>query len=116
MPELPEMEVLRRDLQARCVGKTIASVVVNRKECANLPPRLYEETLVGGAFSCFWRKGKTVIADLTNDRSLLVHLALGGQVLLKDTLEHDPVESQIVLGFTDGSALHFNRLMLGNVH
>ena len=116
MPELPELERLRRYLEPRITGKTVASVTVNRRECINVPPAVYERALVGRTVSHVWRKGKTVIVDLTDDVCLLIHLALGGEVLVKDSAEHDAEKTQIVLGFVDGTALHFEQLMLGNVH
>jgi formamidopyrimidine-DNA glycosylase len=116
MPELPELEALRRYLAPRLPGKTIGQVVVNRKECINAPPAKYAQVLAGATFTAVWRKAKTVICDLSNEISILVHLALGGDVVLRDTREHDPDTAQIVFAFRDGSALHFENLQLGNVH
>jgi len=116
VPELPELEMVRRSLEARCLGKTIASAVVNQPACVNLPPPVYERVIVGGTIGYAWRKGKLVILDLSNGVSLVIHLALGGEVLLKDSSDHDPKATQIVLAFTDGTALHFHQLRLGNVH
>ena len=116
MPELPELEMVRRYLADHCLGKTICGAVVNQPACVNVPPEAYERCLVGGALEHVWRRGKLVIIDLSNEVSLIVHLALGGEVLLKPTADHDATQTQIVLAFTDGSALHFHQLRLGNVH
>jgi len=115
MPELPEMEVLCRGLQRYILGKTIAGTVVNRPECIRQTPAAYEAALVGGTVEAVWRRGKAVIVDLSNGWSVLIHLALGGEIVLKDSAAHDPAEAQIVLRFTDGTALHAQRLMLGNL-
>ena len=116
MPEGPELERVRRYLEPRIVGKRIAAVTVNRVECVNVPPAVYERALVGREVQHVWRKGKTVIADMSHDVSLLIHLALGGDVEVRDSAEHDPEATQVVLAFDDGEALHFSRLMLGNIH
>jgi formamidopyrimidine-DNA glycosylase len=116
LPELPELEMLRRYLQAECLGRTITGVTVNQPACVNLPPEQYAEVVVGGRFEHVWRKGKLVGVDLSRPVSLLVHLALGGGVLLKDSPEHDPRRTQIVFTLADGTALHVHELRLGNVH
>jgi formamidopyrimidine-DNA glycosylase len=116
VPELPELEMVRRYLREHCLGKTIAAVTVNQPACVNLPPAAYERAVAAATLDHVWRRGKTVIVDLSNQVSLIVHLALGGEVLLRDTPDHDPRQTQIVFTFTDGSALHFHQLRLGNVH
>jgi len=115
MPELPEVEVLCRALQQHLIGKTIAGTIVNQPACIRQTPEAYEAALVGGTVGAVWRKGKTVIVDLSNGWSVLIHLALGGHIVLRDTADHDPAEAQIVLRFTDGTALHAERLLLGNL-
>jgi formamidopyrimidine-DNA glycosylase len=116
VPELPELEAVRRYLQEHCLGKTIAAVTVNQPVCVNLPPAAYERAVVGATLDHVWRRGKLAIVDLSNNVSLIVHLALGGEVLLRDAPDHDPKQTQIVFAFADGSALHFHQLRLGNVH
>lgn len=116
MPELPELEALRRYLAPRLPGKTIGQVVVNRKECINAAPAKYAQVLAGATFTAVWRKAKTVICDLSNDVSILIHLALGGDVVVRASKDHNPDIAQIVYAFRDGSALHFENLQLGNVH
>ena len=116
MPELPELEMVKRYLEANCLGKTLAGAVVNQPACINVPPTAYERCIAGAQVEHVWRRGKMVIVDLSNGVSLIVHLALGGEVILRDTPDHDPAQTQIVLTCADGSALHFHQLLLGNVH
>jgi len=116
VPELPEVEMVRRYLEAHCLGKTVAGAVVNQPACINVPPTAYGRCIAGATLEHVWRKGKLVMVDLSNQVSLIVHLALGGEVLLRDTADHDPARTQIVLTFADGTALHFHQLRLGNVH
>jgi formamidopyrimidine-DNA glycosylase len=116
VPELPELERVRRYLEAHCVGKTLTGAVVNQPACINVPPAAYERCVAGAVIEHVWRRGKTVVVDLSNGVSLIVHLALGGEVLLKESPDHDPARTQIALTFADGSALHFHQLRLGNVH
>jgi len=116
VPELPELEMVRRYLADCCLGKTIAGAIVNQPACINVSPQAYERCIAGGTLEHAWRRGKLVLLDLSNGVSLIIHLALGGEVLLKPSPDHDPAQTQIILTFTDGSALHFHQLRLGNVH
>jgi formamidopyrimidine-DNA glycosylase len=116
VPELPELERVRRYLDERCRGRTLAGAVVNQPACVNLPLEAYDRCVAGATIEHVWRRGKMVLLDLSNGVSLVIHLALGGEVLLKDTADHDPGQTQIIFPFTDGSALHFHQLRLGNVH
>ncbi|OBH34906.1 DNA-formamidopyrimidine glycosylase [Mycobacterium sp. E342] len=89
MPELPEVEVVRRGLQARVVGKTIKAVrvhhprAVRRHEAgpADLTARLLDARITGTD-----RRGKYLWLLLDGaddpDTALVVHLGMSGQMLL----------------------------------
>jgi formamidopyrimidine-DNA glycosylase len=86
MPELPEVEVVRRGLQAHVVGKTITAVrvhhprAVRRHEAgpADLTARLLDAKITGTD-----RRGKYLWLTLDDgDFALVVHLGMSGQMLL----------------------------------
>jgi formamidopyrimidine-DNA glycosylase len=86
MPELPEVEVVRRGLQAHVVGRTITAVrvhhprAVRRHEAgpADLTARLLDARITGTD-----RRGKYLWLLLDEgDCALLVHLGMSGQMLL----------------------------------
>src|ERR1700722_5109612 len=85
MPELPEVEVVRRGLQAHVVGKTITAVrvppprAVRRHEAgpADLTARLLDARITGTN-----RRGKYLWLLLDADTALVVHLGMSGQMLL----------------------------------
>lgn len=85
MPELPEVEVVRRGLQAHVVGKTITAVrvhhprAVRRHEAgpADLTARLLDARITGTD-----RRGKYLWLLLDADTALVVHLGMSGQMLL----------------------------------
>jgi formamidopyrimidine-DNA glycosylase len=108
--------MVRRYVADCCLGKTVSGAVVNQPACINVRPQAYERCVAGGTLEHVWRRGKLVLLDLSNGVSLIIHLALGGEVLLKPSPDHDPAQTQIILTFTDGTALHFHQLVLGNVH
>jgi formamidopyrimidine-DNA glycosylase len=115
MPELPEVEVVRRGLQARAVGKTITSVrvlhprAVRRHDAgpADLTARLRGARLTGTG-----RRGKylwllldTEPPGIESAAALVVHLGMSGQMLLGDVPRADHVRISALLD--DGTALSF---------
>lgn len=112
MPELPEVEVVRRGLQARVVGKTITAVrvhhprAVRRHEAgpADLTARLLDARITGTD-----RRGKYLWLLLDGpqdpDTALVVHLGMSGQMLLGEVPRADHVRISALLD--DGTVLSF---------
>jgi formamidopyrimidine-DNA glycosylase len=109
MPELPEVEVVRRGLQAHVVGKTITAVrvhhprAVRRHEAgpADLTARLLDATITGTD-----RRGKYLWLLLDDpDAALVVHLGMSGQMLLGQVPRADHVRISALLD--DGTVLSF---------
>ena len=112
MPELPEVEVVRRGLQAHVVGKTITAVrvhhprAVRRHEAgpADLTARLLDAKITGTD-----RRGKYLWLLLDGpddpDTALVVHLGMSGQMLLGEVPRADHVRISALLD--DGTVLSF---------
>ncbi|EFG73925.1 DNA-formamidopyrimidine glycosylase [Mycobacterium parascrofulaceum ATCC BAA-614] len=112
MPELPEVEVVRRGLQAGVVGKTITAVrvhhprAVRRHEAgpADLTARLLDARITGTD-----RRGKYLWLVLDGpgqpDTALVVHLGMSGQMLLGEVPRADHVRISALLD--DGTVLSF---------
>src|SRR5262245_33269311 len=109
MPELPEVEVVRRGLQAHVTGKTITAVrvhhprAVRRHEAgpADLTARLLDAKITGTD-----RRGKYLWLLLDDsDAALVVHLGMSGQMLLGEVPRADHV--RISARLDDGTVLSF---------
>jgi formamidopyrimidine-DNA glycosylase len=109
MPELPEVEVVRRGLQAHVVGKTITAVrvhhprAVRRHEAgpADLTARLLDARITGTD-----RRGKYLWLTLDGgDYALVVHLGMSGQMLLGTVPNAGHLRIAAVLD--DGTTLSF---------
>ena len=83
MPELPEVEVLRRSLEARLVGRSIDRVVVHNGALRE-PVRaaLLRRRLGGGRIVAADRRAKYLLLHLDNGHSLVVHLGMSGRLTL----------------------------------
>src|ERR1700742_464345 len=115
MPELPEVEVVRRGLAAHVVGKTITAVrvhhprAVRRHEAgpADLTARLLEAHITGtdrrGKY--LWLLLDTEPAGPGSDTALVVHLGMSGQMLLGEVPRADHVRISALLD--DGTVLSF---------
>jgi formamidopyrimidine-DNA glycosylase len=110
MPELPEVEVMRRDLEREVVGKKIKSVEVtgtrsvrrhrNRKE--------FIDVLGGRKIVAVQRRGKYLVMKLDGADALVVHLGMSGQLLrAKTAREKAPKHTHVVITFTQGGLLRF---------
>ena len=83
MPELPEVETIRRQLADRVAGRTIVEAQVHDPLwSAPVPPPEVEAALLGRPHrGSSGRRGKYLIADLDEDRHLVMHLRMTGNLL-----------------------------------
>jgi formamidopyrimidine-DNA glycosylase len=81
MPELPEVEVTRRRIEPRLVGRTIREVVTTAPSYFFLtPPRELKRRLVGRRVMGLSRHGKYLLLDLDDGSRVLLHLGMTGQL------------------------------------
>jgi formamidopyrimidine-DNA glycosylase len=102
MPELPEVETVRRKLAPAIEGRKIARVETAADSYFFLtrPARLKRE-LPNRRIVDLRRLGKYLIAKLDDDRGLLLHLGMTGQLFLSDAPKLDP-HMHLRLAFADG--------------
>ncbi len=81
MPELPEVEVTRRQIEKVLVGRTVRGVVTTRKSYFFItPPGELRTRLVGRRVVALNRHGKYLVAELDDGSRLLLHLGMTGQL------------------------------------
>jgi len=81
MPELPEVEVTRRQLEPLLVGRTLSAVRTTTASYFFLtPPAMLRRRLRGRRVLALERVGKYLIAQLDGDERLLLHLGMTGQI------------------------------------
>lgn len=108
MPELPEVETVRRSLELHLVGRRITRVegedVALRRP---LRPKALATVLIGGGLEGFRRRGKFLLADLDRGGSVLVHLGMTGRLHIATTIEPHLPHTHLVLGLDDGRELRY---------
>ena len=119
MPELPEVETIARDLQARIVGSTIARVEVSKADVLRVAgARALARRTAGATFVRVWRRAKLVILDLSTDDRLVVSLRFTGALLVDDgsLSDEDRRYSTVRWRLADGRTLHYREVRrLGTV-
>lgn len=81
MPELPEVEIIKRGLESRIIGKKIANVDVRVAKIF----QGQKEDVVGAKISKIERRAKMIVVDLNNNKSLLIHLKMTGQLVFRQS-------------------------------
>ena len=116
MPELPEVETVRRGLAPVMEGGVIARADVNRPDLRwPFPPRMAER-LSGQQVEQLRRRSKYILADLGSGESLLIHLGMSGRMLISgDPLgqfvhDHPAPEKHdhVVFHMQNGARITFN--------
>lgn len=82
MPELPEVETVRRGLQPAMEGAVIAYAQVNRPDLRWPFPARMAERLTGQRVLRLGRRSKYILADLASGETLLIHLGMSGRMLV----------------------------------
>lgn len=113
MPELPEVEVIRRDLEKEVIGRKIKKVDVRSTKNAmriirrHKKRKDFENSLAGAKITKVDRLGKYLLLGLDNQNILIVHLGMSGQLI--QCKASAPIENHthVILEFTVGGHLRY---------
>jgi formamidopyrimidine-DNA glycosylase len=84
MPELPEVETVRRGLEAALVGARFAQVEQWRRDLRFPFPRNFAARLAGRKVEGLRRRAKYILADLDDGHTLVMHLGMSGSFRIED--------------------------------
>jgi formamidopyrimidine-DNA glycosylase len=108
MPELPEVETVRRGVHQVAVGQTIgAASATGARTVRRSSAVLVEAGLTGRRVVGTGRHGKWFWLDLDDDARALIHLRMSGQLLWRPTAGDRPKHTHVALPFVDGGELLF---------
>jgi formamidopyrimidine-DNA glycosylase len=110
VPELPEVEVVRRGLDAHVVGRTVTDVAVLhprpvRRHLAG--PLDFAGRLAGARVDAAVRRGKYLWLQLDTGDALSAHLGMSGQMLVQDPAAEPERHLRVRLDLDDGTQLRF---------
>lgn len=116
MPELPEVETVRRGLLPVMEGRVIDLACVNRPDLRWPLPEAMADRLTGKRVLALRRRSKYILADLSSGETLLIHLGMSGRMLISGQMvgefhhahpapqKHD----HVVLHMEGGARVTFN--------
>jgi formamidopyrimidine-DNA glycosylase len=108
MPELPEVETVRRGLALRISGRRIVRAELRRPDLRRPFPPALAQRLDGALIGALGRRGKYILIELDADGLLLLHLGMSGRITADSsalpTVQHD----HVVLTLDDGTVIRFN--------
>lgn len=116
MPELPEVETVRRGLEPVMTGQRITCATVNRPDLRWPLPDQMAERLTGASVLQLRRRSKYILADLDTKETLLIHLGMSGRMLISGSVlgrfaqthsapqKHD----HVILDMSGGARITFN--------
>jgi len=111
--ELPEVEVVRRDLEKDVVGRKVTEAEVRPSKNAmrvirrHGKRREFTDRLVGRKFTKAERRGKYVLLHLDNGDVLIVHFGMSGQFVRGNKRVPLPPHTHVILTFQQGGDLRF---------
>ena len=116
MPELPEVETVRRGLAPVMEGQAIIRAEVNREGLRWPFPAEMAARLTGQRVLALRRRSKYILVDLTGGETLLIHLGMSGRMLIsgamQDVFFHDhpapEKHDHVVLHMDNGARITFN--------
>ncbi|WP_103332079.1 bifunctional DNA-formamidopyrimidine glycosylase/DNA-(apurinic or apyrimidinic site) lyase [Pseudotabrizicola formosa] len=116
MPELPEVETVRRGLSPVMEGQVITQAVVNRDGLRWPFPQGMAGRLTGARVTVLRRRSKYILADLSTAETLLIHLGMSGRMLISGHMlgqfhqDHPAAQKHdhVVLDMEGGARVTFN--------
>ncbi|HET8526632.1 MAG TPA: DNA-formamidopyrimidine glycosylase family protein, partial [Actinomycetota bacterium] len=111
--ELPEVEVMRRDLEKDVVGRKVAEAEVRPSKNAmrvirrHAKRKEFSDRLVGRRFTKAERRGKYVLLHMDNGEVLVTHFGMSGQFVRANKRVPLPPHTHVVLTFQQGGDLRF---------
>jgi formamidopyrimidine-DNA glycosylase len=118
VPELPEVELVRRALEPVLAGARFTSVLLRRKNLRIPFPRRFAARLTGQTVTGLTRRAKYLLATLSSGETLLIHLGMTGGFRVEtarvsggyrsDELTDDEKHDHVVFTMSSGAVVTFN--------
>lgn len=122
MPELPEVETIKRGLEPLLISQKIKTVSFDWLKSFPNDPDMVDEFLINSTIVKVRRRGKVLMIDLNNDYSLLVHLKMTGQLVYRSQKQNfgaghpndsligklPDKSSRVTIELNNGAKLFFN--------
>ncbi|MDZ7316630.1 MAG: bifunctional DNA-formamidopyrimidine glycosylase/DNA-(apurinic or apyrimidinic site) lyase [candidate division KSB1 bacterium] len=106
MPELPEVETIRRGLELHLAGRRLTAVQVLTPKLRRPVPKGFLQALVGLLLVRVRRRSKYLLLEMEQEWSLVIHLGMSGRLLLETDADAATKHTHLILEF-EGLSLVF---------
>ncbi|TYO94504.1 DNA-formamidopyrimidine glycosylase [Desulfallas thermosapovorans] len=108
MPELPEVETVKRTLELKLTGLTIDSVDIAMPKIIREPsPQEFGAQIKGRKITGLGRRGKYLLLYLSSDKVLIIHLRMTGRLIYAAPGEPLPRHTHVIFSLSNGNQLRF---------
>jgi len=108
MPELPEVETIRRQLAPKVAGREIAAVEIGLPRLLKYPdPACFLREIIGKRIEKLERRGKYLLFRLTGDMTMIIHLRMTGRLFYRAADTVRDAHTHVVFVFDNGFELRF---------
>jgi len=109
MPELPEVETVKRTLEKKIKGLTITGVdIAMPKIIRDTAPEDFKKIVTGRMILRLARRGKYLLVYLSGENVLVIHLRMTGRLTYTEASQPVPRHTHLIFGLNDGYQLRFN--------
>lgn len=105
MPELPEVETIRRQLERAAAGKKIVAVDVLSSKRLNVSAAELKRGTTGAKIIDIERRAKLLMIKLENGNAIAIHLKMTGRVLIKNKNEAPAKHTFVIFHLSDGKQI-----------
>lgn len=108
MPELPEVETIRRTLAPRLAGRAVVAVELLKPAQIRHPdPQTFRREMEGRRFAGPGRRGKYLLLHLEGGGTLCCHLRMSGRLYMAEAAHPRPRHTHVVFRLDDGHELRY---------
>ncbi len=115
MPELPEVETIKRTLTPKLVGREIKDVQVRLEKLVRPDPRTFASQLKGAQIKALRRRGKVLLGKLSQDQAFLIHFRLTGQLVFLSPGQPEPAYTHILFHLDQGRLAYADLRQFGRL-
>lgn len=107
MPELPEVETIRKSLSAKLCGHMFTRVVMRRRDLRRKVPKNLDALMTHARVLDVHRRSKYLLMDLDNHHTVIIHLGMSGRLFFSDPVAELHKHDHVILNLDDGRQLRF---------
>ncbi|MEA2066727.1 MAG: DNA-formamidopyrimidine glycosylase family protein [Thermotogota bacterium] len=107
MPELPDVELIKRRCEEKIINKKIVSVYRRDTKVVKPDEKVLSKSLVGHSFRKILRHGKYMFVRLGKETNLLMHFGITGDVVFYSSNSEEPKHTSLRIDFEDDSSFSY---------